>query len=114
MKGRKYRKEEQDDKSESDNNNDNNNNNKNNNNNNNNEICEKLAYFFRNLQSSWANYSRIPRIKNAKFLGYCFYMGTNMWGDFQICISAPFTNKLMVVHWVAPSLLLLVITNAIF
>ena len=27
--------------------------------------------------------------KNAKFSGYCFYMDTNIWGDFQICISVP-------------------------
>ena len=34
-----------------------------------------------------ANNSRILRIKNAKFSGYCFYMNTNIWGDFQICVS---------------------------
>ena len=28
-------------------------------------------------------------MKNAKFLGYCFYMNTNLLGDFQICISVP-------------------------
>ena len=32
---------------------------------------------------------RIPRIKNAKFLGYFFYMNTNIYGDFQICIGVP-------------------------
>ena len=26
-------------------------------------------------------------MKNAKFLGYCFYMNTNISRDFQICIS---------------------------
>ena len=28
-------------------------------------------------------------IKNAKPSGYYFYMNLNIWGDFQICISAP-------------------------
>ena len=26
-------------------------------------------------------------IENAKFSGYCFYMNTNIQGDFKICIS---------------------------
>ena len=43
----------------------------------------------RDLQTSRANKLRIPRIKNAKFLGYCFYMNTNIQRDFQICISIP-------------------------
>ena len=30
-------------------------------------------------------------IKNANFSGYCFYMNTNIWVDFQICISVPLT-----------------------
>ena len=30
-----------------------------------------------------------PMIKNGKFSGYYFYVNTNIWGDFQICISAP-------------------------
>ena len=42
-----------------------------------------------NVQNSPANYSRIPRIKNAKFSRYCFYMRTNVWRNFQICISVP-------------------------
>ena len=36
-------------------------------------------------------------IKNAKFSGYYFYMNSNIWWDFQICISVPLTfnkNKL--------------------
>ena len=44
----------------------------------NNRICWKLAYSLRNLQTSRANNSRILRIKNAKFSGYCFYMNTNI------------------------------------
>ena len=33
--------------------------------------------------------SRIPRIKDAKFFGYYFYMNTSIEGDFQIYISVP-------------------------
>ena len=55
----------------------------------NNRICWKLAYFLRNLQTSRANNSRILGTKNAKFSGYCFYMNTNIYCDFEICISAP-------------------------
>ena len=40
-----------------------------------------------NSQTSRVNNSRILRIKNAKFCGYCFYMNRNIKGDFQICIS---------------------------
>ena len=29
------------------------------------------------------------RIKNAKFSGYCFYVHTKKYWDFQICISVP-------------------------
>ena len=56
------------------------------------EICEiylKLTYFLRNLQISRENNWRILRSENAKFSGYCFYMNTNIQGDFQICISVP-------------------------
>ena len=55
----------------------------------NNRICEKLAYFLRNLQTSRENNSRILRIKDAIFSGNCFFMNKNIWGDFQICISVP-------------------------
>ena len=33
--------------------------------------------------------SRIHRIKNAKFSGYYFYINTNIYGEFQICIIVP-------------------------
>ena len=36
-----------------------------------------------------ANNSRIFRIKNTKYSGHCFYMNTNIHGDFQICVSVP-------------------------
>ena len=41
------------------------------------------------LQTSRASNSSILRIKKATFSGYCFYMNTNILGDFQICISVP-------------------------
>ena len=31
----------------------------------------------------------MPKIKNAKFSGYYFYVNTSLKGDFQICISVP-------------------------
>ena len=46
----------------------------------------------RSLQTSRANNSRIHRVKNVEFLGYCFYMNTNIESDFQICIRVPLKN----------------------
>ena len=40
-----------------------------------------IAYFLSNLQAFRANNSRI---KNVTFSEYCFYMNTNIKGDFQI------------------------------
>ena len=53
----------------------------------------KISLPFKNLQTSRTNNSRIFRINNAKFEGYCFNMNTNIYGDFQICISVPLTLK---------------------
>ena len=53
----------------------------------------KISLVFKKLQTSWANNSAILKIKNAKFLWYCFCKNTNIQGDFQICISAPLTWK---------------------
>ena len=50
----------------------------------------KLAYFLRKR----VNNSRILTVKNAKFSGYYFYINSNIWWDFQICISVPLKNKL--------------------
>ena len=44
----------------------------------NNRIRQKVAYFLRKIQTLWVNNSRILRIKNAKFSGFCFYMNTNV------------------------------------
>ena len=38
----------------------------------NDKIRWKVAYFLRKIQTLRVNYSRILRIKNAKFSGYCF------------------------------------------
>ena len=39
---------------------------------------KSLRNFLRNLQTSRANNSTIPRIKNVKFSRHCFYMNTNI------------------------------------
>ena len=62
------------------------------------EYDKKLAYFFTNLQTSWANYLRVLWIKKAKFSGYCFYMNTNLKRDFQICISVPLRTAFLLEH----------------
>ena len=58
------------------------------------EICQKFVY----KHSEQKNMLKISllfkkftnlRIKNAKFSEYCFYMNTNRFGFFQICISIP-------------------------
>ena len=38
------------------------------------------------------NNMRVLKIKNAIFLGYFYYMNTNMGRSFQICISVPLKN----------------------
>ena len=50
--------------------------------------------YLRNCQTSQENNSRILRIRNAKFSGYCFYMSANIRRDFQICISVPLNAKM--------------------
>ena len=57
-------------------------------------MCEKLAYFIRNLQISRANNARVLTREN-NFSEYCFHMNTNMKGDFQICISVPLTTFML-------------------
>ena len=53
----------------------------------------KLTYFLRNLQTSRANNLRILKVKNVKFSVYCFYLITNIYGGFQICISVPLNKR---------------------
>ena len=47
----------------------------------------KISLLFKKFTDFTANKSRIRRIWNAKFSGYCFYMNANIFGDFQIYIS---------------------------
>ena len=49
----------------------------------------KIRLLFNHLQTLRVNNSRILRIKDVKFSGYCIYLNTNIWVDFQICISVP-------------------------
>ena len=49
----------------------------------------KISLLFKKFAKVMVNNSRILRIKNAKFSGYCFYVNKNILGDFQICISVP-------------------------
>ena len=51
-------------------------------------IISTLAYFLRNLQTSQANNSRVLGIS-------CFYMNTDILEDFQICISVPLTDQIL-------------------
>ena len=52
-------------------------------------IREKVVYFLRKNKTLWENSSRILKIQKAKFSGHHFYRSTNIWRDFQICISVP-------------------------
>ena len=38
-------------------------------------------------------------IKNAEFSGYCFYMNTNKYGGFQICISVRLNHVHLTTTW---------------
>ena len=38
------------------------------------------------------NFTGTFTIKNVKFSGYYLYMNSNIWGDFQICISVPLSE----------------------
>ena len=60
-----------------------------------NNMLKKVAYFLRKTQTSRVNNSRILRIKNAKFSGYCLYINPNILWNFQICISVPLRRNLL-------------------
>ena len=47
------------------------------------------------MQTLRVNNSRILRTKNAKFSEHYFYLNTNMYGNFQICISVPLRKVLI-------------------
>ena len=52
-----------------------------------------IAYFLRKIQTLQAINLRNLRIQNVNYSGYYFYMNTNLWRDFQICISFPLVLK---------------------
>ena len=62
----------------------------------------KISLLYENLQNSREDNSRILRIKNVKFSGDCFYMNTNIYGDFQIFIRVPLKCKKKS-HWLLKS-----------
>ena len=49
----------------------------------------KVSLLFNKFTNFMKNNSRILKIKNVKFSGYCFYMDTCIERDFKICISVP-------------------------
>ena len=49
----------------------------------------KISLIFTKIQTSRVNNSRVLRIQNAKFSGYCFHMYTIIQAAFQICMSVP-------------------------
>ena len=47
----------------------------------------KISLLFKKFTKYTGSNLTILKIKNAKFSRYCFCMNTNIWRDFQICIS---------------------------
>ena len=67
----------------------------------------KTSLPLKKFTNSRANTSRILRIKNVKFSGYCFYMNTNMLRDFKICISVPLSVASLQGFWIEVNFLLI-------
>ena len=74
----------------------------------NNRMLKRSAYYLRKIQTLRANNSRILSIQNAKFSGYHFSINTDIWRDFQICISVPLRiweitvfqdSVIILMHW---------------
>ena len=55
-----------------------------------------VACYSRKIQTLRVNNSIILRTKNAKFSEYYFHLNTNIYGDFQICISVPLKPHVVV------------------
>ena len=53
----------------------------------------KISLLFKKFTNFTGNNSRFLRIKNANFSRYCFYINTNIYWDFQICVSVLLRNK---------------------
>ena len=47
----------------------------------------KISLLLKRFKTLRSHNLRILRITNAKFSEHCFYINTNIYGDFQICIS---------------------------
>ena len=62
----------------------------------------KSSLLLRKIQTLRVNNSKTPRTKNVKFSDYYFYLNTNIYGDFQICISVPLTKE-----WKQPPVVIL-------
>ena len=56
------------------------------------QIMLKTSLLLKKFTNFTDNNSRILKIKNAKFSGYCFYININIYRGFQICISVPLSN----------------------
>ena len=69
-----------------------------------------MVYFLRKIQTLRGNNSKILRIQNAKFSGYHFYMNTNIWRDFQICINVP----LIISFWALYDWCIMVLLNVLW
>ena len=59
----------------------------------------KISLLFKKKTNFRGNNSRILTVKNAKFSGHYFYMNSNIWCDFQICITVPLTLKISVTNF---------------
>ena len=55
-----------------------------------------VACYSRKTQTLRVNNSIILRTNNAKFSEYYFHLNTNIYGDFQICISVPLKPHVVV------------------
>ena len=55
----------------------------------------KSSLLFKKMKTLRENSPRNLTIQNVKFSGYYFYMITNIWSDFQICVSVPSSQKLL-------------------
>ena len=58
-------------------------------------------------------HSKILRVKNEEFSGYCFYMNTNTQGNFQMCISVPLkVYQLLLFHILVVLIIVLIFVSS--
>ena len=60
----------------------------------------KITLLFKKFTNFTGNNSRILKIKNTKFSGYCFNMNTRIQRDFKICINVPLILGIILPHLV--------------